>query len=168
MSEDDYYHGVDVGIDIYMDRALKAEAKVNELELQLVPLQQQFDDWAEQNRFWWKCAKVWKRAAKKRRMKFFELLDDCEVIDSTYDYWKRIATRRKEWATVWKQRAHLDYMRAFQWRKLATRRLELLRKLDEWLQREPDCPFCGLMCWDDDSARWQHADDCELKKELET
>ena len=111
---------------------------------------------------------LWKRAAKKRRMKFFELLDDCEVIDSTYDYWKRIATRRKEWATVWKQRAHLDYMRAFQWRKLATRRLELLRKLDEWLQREPDCPFCGLMCWDDDSARWQHADDCELKKELET
>ena len=26
MSENDYYHGVDVGIDIYMDRALKAEA----------------------------------------------------------------------------------------------------------------------------------------------
>ena len=50
MNEDEFYQGLDVGIDIYMDRALKAEAKVNELEMQLVPLQQQFDDWAEQNR----------------------------------------------------------------------------------------------------------------------
>ena len=32
------------------------------------------------------------------------------------------------WATVWKQRAHLDNMRAFQWRKIATKRKELLKR----------------------------------------
>ena len=43
-----------------------------------------------------KSLNVWKQAAKKWRMKFFELHDDCEVIDSTADYWKHTADRRKE------------------------------------------------------------------------
>jgi len=49
----------------------------------------------------------------------------------------------------------------------ASRRKELLRRVDEWLQREPDCPFCGLMTWDDDAKRWIHNSGCELEKELE-
>ena len=78
---------------------------------------------------------------------------------------KAIADKRKEWATVWKQRAHLDNMRAFQWRKIATKRLELLRQI-EWI---PDangikkydwCPICNNL------RGTGHADDCELEKEL--
>ena len=32
-------------------------------------------------------------------------------------------------SSVWKQRAHLDNMRAFQWRKIATKRKELLMEV---------------------------------------
>ena len=45
MSEDDYYSGVDVGIDIYMDRAHKAEARV----AQLVELLRRSSDWFKAN-----------------------------------------------------------------------------------------------------------------------
>jgi hypothetical protein len=87
---------------------------------------------------------------------------------------ERIADRRKEWATVWKQRAHLDNMRAFQWRKLATKRLELLRR-NEWVffysQSEYVCLFCGATArtleWAGIAPHQKHADDCELAKELE-
>jgi len=48
----------------------------------------------------------------------------------------------------------------------ADRRGELLKRYDEGLQREPDCFSCGIMAFNEDTEKWEHADDCELAKEL--
>ena len=83
---------------------------------------------------------------------------------------------------VWRQRAHLDNMRAFQWRKIATKRLELLMRWNEKRVNECEqCVFCGKFptpIYDEiriiDGQEWKpvidyednHTGDCELAKEL--
>ncbi len=47
-----------------------------------------------------------------------------------------------------------------------TRRLGLLEDYNEGLQRDPDCFSCGIMTFNEDTERWEHASDCELAAEV--
>ena len=60
-------------------------------ELNTKAFELQFEDWAEQNRFWYKCAKVWKCVAMKYWRKDYYDVNrmDLEELDET-------ATQRKE------------------------------------------------------------------------
>ena len=65
----------------------------------------------------------------------------------------------KYWGKLpWKQSAKKH-------RATATRRLELLKQINEWACLNGDCPICGAVAWDDDELI--HADDCKLAKELQ-
>ena len=96
------------------------------------------------------------------------------ILEKRVEKAEAIADRRKEWATVWKQRAHLDYMRAFQWRQLATKRKELLRRWNIGrYQSGTACWFCGQIpekIQGSEEWLWNykdcHLDHCELAKEL--
>ena len=50
---------------------------------------------------------------------------------------------------------------------LADKRLVLLRRYDEGLQREPDCFSCGIMAFNEDTEMWEHDPDCELAEAID-
>jgi hypothetical protein len=67
----------------------------------------------------------------------------------------------------------LEYLLLVEQEK-ADKRLELLRRVEEFLQStspdcafEPECPLCEVsMIFNDETETWLHAPDCELARVL--
>ena len=91
---------------------------------------------------------------------------ELKSVDELYFYeraklWKRAA---KKWRDKYNNPVQLS-----EWQELqadADSRLELLREYNDGLQHEPDCFSCGIMTFNEDTEKWEHADGCELAKEL--
>ena len=65
----------------------------NEAALFIIPILQQVEDWAEQNRFYSKWSRLWKRAAKKWRDKYQEVFFETMILTRGYKQKQATANR---------------------------------------------------------------------------